>query len=125
MKIHADAAARSCPSLDGRRITPHVFRHSTALRLIETGSDIVTVRDWLGHADIRTTSQYLEISVERKRQALERVPPPSGGDHREEPIWKQPPLAKFLSDLSRKKSYVTTKPSSTEPTEAKMPRYAT
>jgi len=95
-------AARHCPSLLGRRITPHVFRHTIALHLLESGSDIVLVQEWLGHADLRTTSQYLEVSIERKRAALAKAPPPEdGGAPAELAQWKQPVLMAFLSKLSR------------------------
>jgi len=94
-------AARHCPSLKGRTITPHVFRHTVALHLIESGVDIVLVQEWLGHADLKTTSLYVEVSVERKRAALEKVPPPENGAPAEEARWKQPAVMVFLTNLSR------------------------
>ncbi len=97
----AREAAGHCPSLRGRRITPHVYRHTIALHLIESDVDIVVVQEWLGHADLRTTSQYLEVSIERKRAALARVPPPESGSPTEVPQWKQPALMAFLTGLSR------------------------
>lgn len=103
---YAKIAAVRCPSLQGRRITPHVFRHTTALHLIESGNDITIVKDWLGHADIKTTSQYVEVSVERKRKALEKMPPPDGGLPPEQPQWKEPNLMKFLAKCSGKARYV-------------------
>lgn len=103
---HVKTATIQCSSLSGRRISPHVFRHTTALHLIEAGNDITIVRDWLGHADIRTASQYVEVSVERKRRALEKMPPPDGGMPPEEPKWKQPKLIEFLNKCSRKERYV-------------------
>lgn len=103
---YAKTAAARCPSLQGRRVTPHVFRHTTALHLIESGNDITIVKDWLGHADIKTTSQYVEVSVERKRKALEKMPPPDGGMPPEAPQWKQPDLLKFLAACSAKVRYV-------------------
>lgn len=98
----ARKAASSCPSLLGRIITPHVFRHTIALHLIESGVDIVLVQDWLGHADLRTTSQYVEVSIERKRTALEKVPSPESGDTKASELskWKQPALMAFLTRLS-------------------------
>jgi len=102
----AQAAAGHCPSLKGRMIPPHTYRHTTALHLLEAGNDIAIVRDWLGHADIKTTSMYLEVSVERKRRALEKLPPPSGGVPQESPLWKQPALLKFLTAYSQKAHYV-------------------
>lgn len=104
--IHAQAASATCPSLKGRNITPHVFRHTTALHLIEAGNDIFVLKDWLGHAHIKTSSQYVEISVERKRRALEMMPPPDGGKPPENPHWKQPALMEFLTRCSRKERYV-------------------
>lgn len=104
--LHARAAAAASPSLHGRRITPHVFRHTTALHLIEAGNDIFVLKDWLGHAHIKTSSQYVEISVERKRKALEKVPPPAAGNQAEPPRWKKPALMEFLQRCSRKEHYV-------------------
>ena len=97
----ARKAVESCPSLYGRRITPHVYRHTIALHLLESDNDIVVVQEWLGHADLRTASQYLEVSIERKRAALEKVPPPSSADHTEIATWKQPAFMEFLTQLSR------------------------
>jgi site-specific recombinase XerD len=94
-------AAAACPSLRGRTVTPHVFRHTTALHLIEAGNDIAVVKDWLGHADLKTACAYLEVSIGRKRAALQRVPPPDGSEPAELPQWKQPKLMAFLSRLSR------------------------
>jgi integrase/recombinase XerD len=64
-------AERHVPSLQGRSISPHMFRHTTAMRLLQAGVDLAVIRAWLGHSDIQTTHQYLEADVEMKRQALE------------------------------------------------------
>ena len=105
--VHAKTAVAICPALEGRNITPHVFRHTTALHLLEAGNDIFVVRDWLGHAHVKTSSQYVEISMERKRKALEKMPPPDGGKPPETPQWKQQPdLMEFLTRCSRKERYV-------------------
>lgn len=104
--LHSSRAASQCPSLQGRDVSPHTFRHTTALHLIEAGNDIAVVKDWLGHADIKTTSLYLEISIERKRKALEKVPPPLGAIPPETPQWKQPELLTFLTRCSRQARYV-------------------
>ncbi len=104
--IHSRTASAACPSLKDRSITPHVFRHTTALHLIDAGNDIFVLKDWLGHAHIKTSSQYVEISVERKRKALEKMPPPDGRKIPETPQWKQPALMEFLTRCSRKERYV-------------------
>lgn len=104
--LHAESASHRCPSLCERAITPHVFRHTTALHLIEAGNDITVVRDWLGHADLKTTSQYIEISIERKRAALAKVPTPASSTETPPATWQTPPLIHFLTKLSRSKHYV-------------------
>ncbi len=104
--LHVRTAATRCPSLRDRHISPHVFRHTTALHLIEAGNDITIVKEWLGHADLKTTSQYVEVSLQRKREAIEKIPAPAGSTKPEAPIWKKPALMDFLSRLSRKARYV-------------------
>jgi len=94
-------AAASNPFLGDRTVTPHTFRHTTALHLIQTGVDIVTVKEWLGHADIKTTMQYLEINLEMKRQALEKYPPPDVSSLPEKPRWQDNDILQFLNRLSR------------------------
>jgi len=64
-------ASGHVPSLQSRSISPHTFRHTTAMRLLQAGVDLAVIRAWLGHSDIQTTHQYLEADVEMKRQALE------------------------------------------------------
>lgn len=97
-----EAAGRE-PSLDGRKITPHTFRHTTALHLIQSAVDITVVKEWLGHADVKTTSLYVEINIEMKRKALEAIPPPMRpkGITRETPNWRKPEVMKFLHGLSK------------------------
>ena len=72
----------------------------------EAENDIAVVKDWLGHADVKTTILYVEVGMERKRQALEKLPPPDGGAPSEAPKWKQPDIMKFLNKCSNKTRYV-------------------
>jgi site-specific recombinase XerD len=51
------------------------MRHSTAVHLLKSGVDLVTVSHWLGHASITTTNRYAEIDLETKREALARMEP--------------------------------------------------
>ncbi len=106
VELHANNAAKKCPSLKEIKLTPHVFRHTTALHLIETGSDITVVKEWLGHADIKTTSQYIDVSVKRKQDALEKLPPPGSGERVIVPEWKTPGILEFLSRQSGRRNYV-------------------
>ena len=67
--------------------------------------DITLVKDWLGHVDLKTTSQYIEISIERKGAALKKIPPPNSCTEAR-PMWKQNALMTYLSNLSQKVGYV-------------------
>jgi site-specific recombinase XerD len=122
---HGKKAAEKCPSLNGLKITPHVFRHTTALHLIETGSDITIVKEWLGHADLKTASQYVEVSVARKRDALEKLPPPGNGEQVEMPQWKEPGILEFLTSLSGKSKLCCDIPRKTAPKDNENACFAT
>jgi site-specific recombinase XerD len=69
------AAART-PSLAQRRISPHTFRHTTAMHLLQGGVAPEIIALWLGHESPNTTHLYVEADLEMKRQALEVVVPP-------------------------------------------------
>lgn len=68
-------AARSCPSLASKRLTPHVLRHTCAMTLLRAGVDVAVIALWLGHADIRSTQQYLHADLSIKERALARTTP--------------------------------------------------
>lgn len=75
LKIHASTAASTCPSLTAKRITPHVLRHTAAMRLLEAGVDVTTIALWLGHASSETTQIYLHADLALKERALARTAP--------------------------------------------------
>lgn len=68
---HVCTAQKSCPSLNGRSISPHQLRHSCALTMLRATRDIRKVALWLGHADIRTTEIYLRVDPTEKLEAVE------------------------------------------------------
>jgi integrase/recombinase XerD len=102
IKARVAAAAMHKESLIGREITPHTFRHTTALHLIQSNVDISVVKEWLGHASIKTTSLYVEINIEMKLRALAAFPPPTRSRTApERPNWRKPSVMEFLNNLSR------------------------
>ncbi len=58
------------PNQRGRRVTPHAFRHTTAVHLLEAGVEVNVIRGWLGHVSLETTNRYAEINVRTKEAAL-------------------------------------------------------
>ncbi len=69
-------AARRCPSLADKNITPHTLRHSTAMHLRHAGVDNAVIALWLGHHDIRSTQIYTHADLALKEQLLDRTTPP-------------------------------------------------
>ena len=72
---YATDAARDCPSLRAKTITPHVLRHTAAMRLLHAGIDTSVIALWLGHAEIQTTQIYLHADLALKEQALAKAAP--------------------------------------------------
>jgi site-specific recombinase XerD len=64
-------AALTFPHLACARVSPHLFRHSLAMQLLQSGSDLLTIQAWLGHATVATTHRYAEADVEMMRRGLE------------------------------------------------------
>jgi integrase/recombinase XerD len=93
---HIAAASRNCLSLNDKTVTPHVLRHTAAMRLLHAGVDITVIALWLGHETVATTQIYLQADIALKQQALDRTTPPTSI-----PVRYQPPdqLLAFLEGL--------------------------
>jgi len=63
---------RAAPQLKRKNVRPHVIRHTTATHLLQSGVDLSTVSQWLGHEHLHTTQKYTKVDLRAKRQALER-----------------------------------------------------
>lgn len=75
LKKYVAKAQSSCPSLRGKRISPHVLRHTNAMRLLHAGVDQSVIALWLGHESIETTQIYLHADLSLKERALARTAP--------------------------------------------------
>jgi integrase/recombinase XerD len=75
LTLHAKAAAETFPSLRKKNITPHVLRHTAAMRLPHAGVDISVIALWLGHESLTTTAIYLKADLETKEKAIARTAP--------------------------------------------------
>lgn len=93
---HASTAAPACPSLAAKNVTPHVFRHTCAMRLLENGVDVTVIAMWLGHESLRSTQTYINSHMALKEQALARLTPPGTTCGRYTPT---DDILAFLNDL--------------------------
>ena len=100
-KIVRRHGARLDDPATARRISPHIFRHTAAMHLLEAGVEVNVIRGWLGHADLTTTNRYAEITTKTKEAALRASEPPSPtGASRTQPIWRtDDALLKWLASL--------------------------
>ena len=74
---HAATAARDCPSITSKHVTPHTLRHTAAMALMNAGVDTSVIALWLGHQSAVTTHIYLHADMTIKERALARVPAPN------------------------------------------------
>jgi site-specific recombinase XerD len=84
-----------------RQVSPHTFRHTAAMHLLEAGVEVNVIRGWLGHADPSTTNRYAEITTRAKIEALRNTEPPStSAGPRPHPVWRSDEsLLNWLSSL--------------------------
>lgn len=91
------AAAQICHSLRNKKVTMHTLRHTAAMRLLESGTDITVIALWLGHEQPATTAQaYLHADMNHKQRAIAQVTPPGTKPGRYTP---PDPLLAFLEAL--------------------------
>jgi len=93
---HAATAARICPSLAERKISPHVLRHTAAMRLLHAGVDTTVIALWLGHESVATTQIYVHADLALKERALARTAPMGTAPGRYQPT---DTVMAFLEDL--------------------------
>lgn len=89
-------AGARCPSLVAKTVTPHTFRHTCAMRLLEVGVDTTVIALWLGHEHAKTTQIYLHGDLSLKERAIARTASPTTPVGRYRPPDK---LMAFLQEL--------------------------
>lgn len=90
------AAAQQLPELARKPISPHTFRHSLAMILLQAGVDLLTIQAWLGHAQVATTHRYAAADVEMMRSSLDKAGIGGGVAHRFQP---KDPVLSLLESL--------------------------
>jgi integrase/recombinase XerD len=73
VKRHIKTASERCASLIGKRVSPHVLRHSTAMDLLHHGIDQAVIALWLGHESVETTQTYIHADMQLKEKALAKL----------------------------------------------------
>jgi site-specific recombinase XerD len=74
---HVRTAARQCPSLATKNISPHSLRHSCAMTILQSTGDIRKVALWLGHASTQTTEIYLRADTTTLIEVMNSTTPPT------------------------------------------------
>jgi site-specific recombinase XerD len=82
--------------LAGRKITPHLLRHSTAVRVLHAGVDTTVIALWLGHESVATMQIYVHADLALKERALARTAPITTTPGRYQPT---DTIMAFLDDL--------------------------
>jgi site-specific recombinase XerD len=72
---HVATAALTCPTLAEKKVSPHVLRHTAAMRLLNAGVDTTVIALWLGHENVATTQIYIHADLALKERALARTTP--------------------------------------------------
>jgi integrase len=77
LEKHVQTAAKQCPSLLSKRVSPHCLRHSCALPILRSTGDIRKVALWLGHTSTQTTEMYLRADTTTLLEVMNETPPPT------------------------------------------------
>jgi site-specific recombinase XerD len=96
LHVHVTTAAQRCETLRGKRVHPHVLRHSCAMALLQAGVDSTVIALWLGHADTSSTQPYIHADMTIKERALALLTPPDTAPGRYTP---SDDVLRFLDEL--------------------------
>lgn len=99
MKKYLKMASESCPSIAEKNLHPHSMRHSTAVHLLKSGVDLISIANWLGHSSVNTTNKYAVMDLEMKREALAKAKPFSGNTAENTSWRRDPSILVWLNSL--------------------------
>ena len=74
---HLKRASDKLPSLKGKRVSPHVLRHTCAMMILQATGDLRKVSLWLGHENMQTTEVYLRADPLERLETVEAWSPPN------------------------------------------------
>ena len=94
IKLYAARASSACPSLGKKRVSPHVLRHTKAVRMLEAGNDSTAISLWLGHEQPETARIYLAADLSAKARTLAKTAPPNA------PLGRYRPPDRLLAFLT-------------------------
>jgi integrase/recombinase XerD len=75
VRKYVERASVTCSTLKGKRVTPHVLRHSAAMQLLQNGVDRTVIALWLGHESAESTQMYVHADIQIKEQAMAKTQP--------------------------------------------------
>ena len=78
-------AAKTCPALLEKKVSPHVLRHSAAMSLLNAGVDTSVIALWMGHENTATTQVYIHADLALKERAIARTAPQDAAPGRYQP----------------------------------------
>ncbi|MFS4432185.1 tyrosine-type recombinase/integrase [Chryseobacterium sp. S90] len=101
LQNYAAMAHTQSPELVHKKISPHCFRHSRAMHLLQARVNLIYIRDLLGHTSIQTTEIYAKADSKFKREAIEKVSENLFSTQIKETSWKKDKeLKSFLKGLA-------------------------
>lgn len=99
-KYFKQAKLRYIEEIFPDRLHPHMLRHTKAFHLLESGVNLIYIRDLLGHVSVTTTEIYLKFDTELKRKALEAAYPQVSSQGA--PAWEEnTDILQWLHNLCR------------------------
>jgi len=99
---YAREARLEHPELIPEKLSPHSLRHSRAVHMLQSGVELILIRDFLGHTSVTTTEIYARVDSKQRREALEKAYEDVGIKEPKLKSWeKNPKLIEMLKNLAK------------------------